>query len=115
MYWDETYFRLFENPYNRAAQWLAHRLDWEIWHDWFHNNVLRDTFNRVADFLSKPVDRGAIDEGFLGIGRGIVQFGRRLRLTQTGYVRTYIFTMLLGVLLVILIILFPFIRQLLGQ
>jgi NADH-quinone oxidoreductase subunit L len=115
LYWDETYFRLFEHPYNRAAQWLAHRLDWEIWHDWFHNNVLRDTFNRIADFLSKPVDRGAIDEGFLGIGRGIVQFGKRLRLTQTGYVRTYIFTMLLGVLLVILIILFPFIRQLLGQ
>ncbi|MCC7207220.1 MAG: hypothetical protein IT323_07940, partial [Anaerolineae bacterium] len=81
----------------------------------FHNNLIRDNFNRFTAFLTKPVDRGAIDQGFLAIGRGVVEAGKRLRLTQTGYIRTYVFTMLLGVVLVVIVLLLPYIRQLLGQ
>jgi NADH-quinone oxidoreductase subunit L len=115
LYWDEFYGRYFEQPYNRASVWLADTLDWKLWHDGFHNRIVRDNFNRAADFLSKPVDRGAIDQGFLSIGRGIQQFSARLRRTETGYVRTYVFTMLFGAVLIMLIILFPLIRQWLGQ
>jgi hypothetical protein len=39
----------------------------------------------------------------------------RLRRIQTGYVRTYAFTVLVGVLFVLFVLLFPLIRQLLGQ
>jgi NADH:ubiquinone oxidoreductase subunit 5 (subunit L)/multisubunit Na+/H+ antiporter MnhA subunit len=115
LYWDEFYGRYFEQPYNRASVWLADTLDWKLWHDGFHNHIVRDSFNRASEFLSKPVDRGAIDQGFLSIGRGIQQFSARLRRIQTGYVRTYVFTMLFGAVLVMLIILFPLIKQWLGQ
>jgi NADH-quinone oxidoreductase subunit L len=115
LYWDETYSRFIEQPFNRASQWLAHRLDWDLWHDRFHNNVLRDGFNRASQLLSKDVDRGAIDAGFMNIGRLIERLSGVLRQVQTGYVRTYVFTMLFGVLLVVIIILFPLLRQALGQ
>ncbi|PJF42601.1 MAG: hypothetical protein CUN50_03620 [Candidatus Thermofonsia Clade 1 bacterium] len=111
LYWDETYGRFIEQPYNRAAQWLAHKLDWEFWHDRFHHTVFRDFYKRAADFIATPVDRGAIDQGFLRIARAVAQIAARLRTVQTGYVRTYVFTMLFGVVLVMLILLLPLLRQ----
>lgn len=107
LYWDETYGRFIEQPFNRASKWLADKLDWEFWHDRFHHTVFRDFFNRGARFLANPVDRGAIDQGFLGIGRVVAQFASRFRVLQTGYVRTYVFTMLFGALLVVVILLLP--------
>jgi NADH-quinone oxidoreductase subunit L len=115
LYWDETYSRLIEQPYNRLSQWLANKLDWEFWHDRFHHTLFRDLYNRLSEFLAKPVDRGAIDQGFNNVGRGVQELGARLRQTQTGYVRTYVFTMLVGVVIVVLILLFPLLRQLLSQ
>ncbi len=111
LYWDETYGRFIEQPYNRAADWLAHKLDWEFWHDRFHHTVFRDFYRRAADFIATPVDRGAIDQGFLRIARAVAQAAARLRTVQTGYVRTYVFTMLFGVVLVMLILLLPLLRQ----
>jgi len=111
LYWDETYGRLIEQPYNRAAAWLAHKLDWEFWHDRFHHTVFRDFYQRAANFIATPVDRGAIDQGFLRIARAVAQAAARLRTVQTGYVRTYVFTMLFGVVLVMLILLLPLLRQ----
>lgn len=115
LYWDEAYFRLFVNPYMQASHWLADTLDWNFWHDRVHNVIIRDSFNRTAEFLGGPVDRGAIDQGFLRLPQIAVAFGNRVRRIQTGYVRTYAFTMLLGVLFVMLIILLPLFRQLLGR
>src|SRR5690606_4002627 len=34
LYWDEFYFRVFENPFNRAGAFLADQLDWSFWHDY---------------------------------------------------------------------------------
>jgi NADH-quinone oxidoreductase subunit L len=115
LYWDEFYGRFIEQPFNRASQWLAFKLDWEFWHDGFHNRVLRDGYNSLTQFMSRDVDRNAIDAGFMNIGKLIVNLAGRLRNIQTGYLRTYVFTMLFGVLLVVIIILFPLIRQLVGQ
>jgi len=115
LYWDETYFRLLENPYNRLSKWLANVVDWDWWHDRFHNNVIRDTFNRLAGFLANPVDRGAIDKAFLRLGDAVAAIGGRLRGLQTGYIRTYVFTMLVGALIVIFLILLPLLRQAVGR
>ncbi len=115
LYWDETYGRFIEQPFNRASVWLANTLDWKWWHDGFHNRILRDNFNRAANFLGKPVDRGAIDQGFLSLARGVEQIAARLRRIQTGDVRTYAFTMLIGVLLILLLILLPLLPRLVGQ
>ncbi|HRE48530.1 MAG TPA: proton-conducting transporter membrane subunit [Aggregatilineales bacterium] len=110
LYWDETYFRLIENPYNRLSAWLANKLDWEFWHDRVHNTLIRDTYKRASTFLANPVDRGAIDRGFLRIGEWAGLLGGRLRGFSTGYVRTYIFTFLVGALVVIVLILLPLLR-----
>ncbi len=113
-YTDAIYSALIEQPYNRASQWLANVLDWKFWHDYVHDKLIFKGFDGVAALLSGPVDRGAIDRGFLGIGGLIRRAGGRLKGLQTGYVRTYTFTMLVGVVFVLLIILFPLVRQLLG-
>ncbi|MFN8421179.1 MAG: hypothetical protein U0528_18325 [Anaerolineae bacterium] len=110
LYWDEFYFATIVYPFQRASKFLANKVDWELWHDKFHNNVIRDNFNRFSQFLANPVDRGAIDAGFLGIGKLISAAGARLRTIQTGYVRTYAFTMLVGVLIIIILILLPLFR-----
>lgn len=111
LYWDETYFRLFENPFNRTAKFLADTLDWAFWHDYFHNTVLRNGFDALGQFLSRPVDLGLIDGIVNGIGRLARWSAGRLRTVQTGYVRTYAVTVLLGVVLVIVILLLPLFTQ----
>ncbi|MBI1258922.1 MAG: hypothetical protein GC204_15740 [Chloroflexi bacterium] len=107
MYWDRTYYRLFENPFNVASKFLADTLDWAFWHDWFHNMVLVRGFNAIATFLSKPVDLGLIDGVVNGVGSLARWISGRLRTVQTGYVRTYAVTILLGVVVVIIVLLLP--------
>ncbi len=114
-YFDEFYGWLIEQPYNRAAAWFADKLDWQFWHDYIHNSVIVAGFNGMAAFLAGPFDKGFIDGGFLDIGKGIQWLGRQLRRIETGYVRTYAFTVLIGVLLVLFLILLPLIRQLLQR
>lgn len=110
LYWDEIYTALFVNPYIRASKFLANTLDWELWHNRFHEGIFRDGFRNAANFLANPVDRGVIDRLFLLPGRFVNWIGGRVKPIQTGYVRTYAFTMLLGVLFIILIVLLPLLR-----
>jgi NADH:ubiquinone oxidoreductase subunit 5 (subunit L)/multisubunit Na+/H+ antiporter MnhA subunit len=111
LYWDETYFRLFENPFNKMSQFLANTLDWDFWHDYFHNRVIVRGFNAIAQLLSKPVDLGIIDGIVNGVGKLAKWFAGRLRQVQTGYVRTYAITLLLGVVLVLVILLLPMLQN----
>jgi NADH-quinone oxidoreductase subunit L len=111
LYWDETYFRLFENPFNRLSTFLADTLDWRFWHDYFHETVLAKGFNGIASILSKPVDLGIIDGAVNGVGKLAQWISGRMRLVQTGYVRTYAVTFMLGVVLVIVVLLLPMLQQ----
>ncbi len=107
MYWDETYYRLFEGPFNRMSHFLADTLDWAFWHDYFHNTVLFKGFNAIAKLLSQPVDLGLIDGVVNGVGWVARWISGGLRKIQTGYVRTYAVTLLLGVVVVIIVLLLP--------
>ncbi len=107
MYWDQTYFRLIENPYNRLSKFLADSLDWAFWHDYFHDTIIGKGFNAIAELLAKPFDLGIIDGAVNGVGAVIRWASGRARRVQTGYVRTYAITLLLGVVLVIAILLLP--------
>ncbi len=111
MYWDETFSRLFEQPYNRAAVFLADTLDWDFWHDYVHDTVIAGGFNAIARLLSGPVDLGGIDWIVNGVGRLSNWISAGLRQVQTGYVRTYAVTLFLGVVIVIVILLLPYIQQ----
>ncbi|MBZ0299990.1 MAG: hypothetical protein K8J31_09630, partial [Anaerolineae bacterium] len=110
LYWDEFYFRFVENPYNRAGAFLADQLDWNFWHDYVHNTILVRGFNALGTFLSQPIDLGLIDGAVNGLGRLVRWASGRLRRVQTGYVRMYAITVLIGVVFVIVIILLPMIQ-----
>ncbi len=110
LYWDEIYYRLFERPFNVTARFLADTLDWAFWHDYFHNTVIRDGFNAIGTLLSKPVDLGIIDGIVNGIGRLTAWLSRSVRGVQTGYVRTYAISLLLGVVIVIVVLLLPLLQ-----
>ncbi|MCB9437929.1 MAG: NADH-quinone oxidoreductase subunit L [Anaerolineales bacterium] len=114
LYWDEAYFQFIIYPFQRAAKFIGITLDWKFWHDFVHEKVIFQGFQGAADVMSKPVDKQIIDKGFLSIGSGILSLGGRLRRVQTGYVRTYAFSVLFGVLLVIIVILLPVLRDMLG-
>jgi NADH-quinone oxidoreductase subunit L len=114
LYWDETYFRFIVVPYQRAAYLLGQVIDWQMWHDFFHERIIYRGFTGIAALVSTPIDRYVIDDGFLALARGTRRLGERLRLTQTGYVRTYAFSVLVGAVLVIVAILFPVFRDWLG-
>jgi NADH-quinone oxidoreductase subunit L len=114
LYWDESYFTFIIYPFQRAANWLAHTLDWRFWHDFVHERILFAGFQGAASLTSHSVDRNIIDRGFMSIASGIGFVGGRLRRIQTGYVRTYAFSLVVGVLLVLVIIVFPVVWDMLG-
>lgn len=114
LYWDEFYFRFIIWPYRDAAYWLAERLDWELWHDFAHERLIRDPFNVMTVVLTQSVDKGLIDRNFDRIGTLSRNLAQRIRVIQTGYVRTYALSVLLGALLVVALILLPVVRELLG-
>ena len=84
--------------FNRMADWLAHTIDWTFWHDFVHDNVVRDIFVGFANFTSDVLDKkgldGALVEGAAHLTRYVAE---GLRLTQTGYVRNYALGLFLGV------------------
>lgn len=107
MYWDRTYFVLFENPFNKASKFLADTLDWAFWHDYVHDTVLFKGFNSIGKLLSQPIDLGIIDGAVNGVGWVARWISGNLRTVQTGYVKTYAITILFGVVLVIIVLLLP--------
>lgn len=115
LYWDESYYKYIVFPFRNAAWWLAGTLDWSFWHDFVHEVLIYRSFQAATRVLTQPVDRGIIDRGFNSIGSGVQWAASHLRRVQTGYVRTYALSVLFGALLVIVIILFPVIRDLLGM
>ena len=100
-YVDEIYGFLILTPYQKLAAFLAHTIDWNFWHDWFHEKGIKDNFNRLAHFLANPVDLGIID----GIANGLASLTQRsagfLSRLQTGFVRNYALSVFLGVVLIL--------------
>ncbi|HFC11829.1 MAG TPA: hypothetical protein ENJ56_03215, partial [Anaerolineae bacterium] len=101
------YMKVFRNGFNRFADFAAHTLDWKVWHDGFHEGILRRAFIAVANFLNDVVDRKVVDGGMvLGTGRFIRGASNVLKQIQSGYVRNYALSLFLGV--VALIVYFVF-------
>ncbi len=83
--------------FNATADWLGHTLDGKVWHDFFHEKLVRDAFIGWARFTADVVDKQGVD-GLLVLGSA--RLTRRLadliRLSQTGYARNYALSVLLG-------------------
>ncbi len=111
LYWDQIYFMLIENPFNRIGKFLADTLDWAFWHDYVHDTVIAKGFRTIGNILATPVDLGIIDGIVNGIGRLARWLSSGLRPIQTGYVRTYAITLLFGVVIVVVVLLLPLIQR----
>jgi NADH-quinone oxidoreductase subunit L len=115
LYWDEVYARAIEGPYNRASRWLAQTLDWALWHDFVHERVIFGSFHEASRGLNTNVDKGAVDQGIMFVTtQGISLASRQLRRLQTGFVRTYAIAVVLGTVFILVVIMLPIIRDLLG-
>ena len=113
LYWDEFYATLIEGPFNRLAGFLANRVDWEFLHDYFHDRIIKRGFDTIGDILSKPIDLGIVDGTVNGVGIFVQRAANWMRRSQTGYVRLYAVVLFIGVVIVILVMLVPFIGALL--
>jgi NADH-quinone oxidoreductase subunit L len=101
------YMRGLVPIFNRLSHWLAEKLEWQFWHDWFHDRVVRDSFVTLANFLNRSIDHTIIDDGLVnGSARATGWLANVLRVTQTGYIRNYALAVFLGVVLIVVYIVF---------
>lgn len=88
--------------FDASARWLAQRLDWAFWHDFVHDNVIRDFFVGFARFTSDVLDAKGLDGALVnGSARLTRLLAQGLRRMQTGYVRNYALGLFLGVVLLL--------------
>jgi len=99
-YIDELYDLIILRPYGWLSQASA-IIDWNVWHDFFHDSVLANTFRGGAHLLAYGVDLGFIDgiaNWLARVAKGIAgAFGK----LQAGYVRGYALGVFLGVVMVL--------------
>ena len=102
---DELYDRLFLRTYIRLSRFLAETVDWKWWHDAFHDRVLVAGYNRASLWLAVSFDLPVIDGAANGLGRLTQSMAGGLRRLQSGYVRTYALSILIGAVLMLTYIL----------
>jgi NADH-quinone oxidoreductase subunit L len=82
--------------FNRFSAWLAFPVEWGFWHDFVHERLIRDTFVTASTFTAEVIDVQGVD----GVVNGTASLTKRiaggLRLTSTGYARTYALGVFLG-------------------
>jgi NADH-quinone oxidoreductase subunit L len=100
-YWDEFYTFIAVRPYYWLADQLAFVVDWEFWHDFVHDKVLAEPFVTTAAFLANPIDLGFVDGVVNGLAKLVQGGSKELRKVQTGYVRNYALSILLGVVAIV--------------
>ncbi|MCA9968691.1 MAG: NADH-quinone oxidoreductase subunit L [Anaerolineales bacterium] len=83
------------------ARWLADTVDWAFWHDFVHNNLIRDTFRGFANFSADVLDANGVDGLVNGSGRLTRFVGSIVRRTQTGYARNYALGVFLGTVILL--------------
>jgi NADH-quinone oxidoreductase subunit L len=101
------YMRTIVPAFYRFADWLAITVDWNFWHDFVHDNVIRDVFVGFANFTSEILDLRGLDGALVeGTARVTRRFADVLRITETGYVRNYALGLFLGVVALVAFFLF---------
>ncbi|VAW33147.1 NADH-ubiquinone oxidoreductase chain L [hydrothermal vent metagenome] len=106
---DTLYMKGVIPLFNRLADFLAHRLDWDFWHNFVHERIIRDTFVGFANFASDVLDRQGVDGLVNGAGQVTRWLAGGLRQSQTGYARTYALGIFLGTVALLTYFLWPFI------
>ncbi len=102
---DELYDRLFLRSYARLARFLAETVDQRWWHDGFHERVLLAGYNRLSGWLAWSFDLPVIDGAANALGQATQAGAAGLRRLQSGFVRTYALSILIGAVLMLTYIL----------
>lgn len=97
LYWDEFYTLVLVRPFYWLSEKLAFTVDWQFLHDFIHDSVLVEPFKATAAFLANPIDQGIIDGLVNSLAELVQESASKLRQMQTGYVRNYALSILLGV------------------
>lgn len=87
--------------FNKIADWCGNAIDGDFWHDFVHNNLIRDAFlgwSRFIDFIDKKGLDGLLVLGSARVTRWLSGLIRR---SQTGYIRSYALSIFLGVVLLL--------------
>lgn len=98
---DELYGLLFVRPYQWAAEQLAFTVDWQFWHDWFHDSVLGAAFRNGSRWLALGFDLPVIDGVVNAAANWLRRAAGRLGRIQTGFVRNYALSLFIGTILVL--------------
>lgn len=105
-YVDEIYHVLLVRPYDWLAAFLADVVDWRFLHDWLHDTVITRSFNVFTRWLAEGMDLKFIDAAFNGLATLTGKLAGGLGRLQTGYVRNYALSVIVGVVLVLTYLLF---------
>jgi NADH-quinone oxidoreductase subunit L len=98
---DEMYDLLFVNRYIDLARVLSINVDWNFWHDWFHDKVIGAAYRQGARILAGPIDLGIIDGISRALAKVIKVLADQFRKLQTGFVRNYALAVFAGVVLIL--------------
>ncbi len=98
---DEFYDWLVVRRYVALAGFLADVIDVRFWHDWFHDTLLARSFRQATRWLAEAFDLHVIDAAANGLASLTQSAAQRLRRLQTGYVRNYALSFLLGAVVLI--------------
>ena len=98
---DELYWAVILTPYQKISQILAELIDWDIWHDWFHDTVIAGNFKKLTKFTAVSIDLGIIDGFANGLAEGTKTLSNSLRRLQTGFVRNYALSVFIGVVVIL--------------
>jgi NADH-quinone oxidoreductase subunit L len=98
---DEAYQFLFIERYVDLARFLAQTVDWDFWHEWFHNSVIAKGFVGLTRFLADPVDLGIVNNVSKVLADALQASAQSLRKLQNGFVRSYALSVLLGVVAIL--------------
>jgi NADH-quinone oxidoreductase subunit L len=98
---DEAYWFVFVERYVDLARFLAQTVDWDFWHEWFHNSVIARGFVGLTRFLADPVDLGVVNKVSKVLADAVLASANSLRKLQNGFVRSYALSVLLGVVAIL--------------
>ncbi len=105
---DSFYMKLLIPGFNRFSAWLGFKFEWSFWHDFFHERVIRDTFVWFADLSANVLDAQGVDGIVNGLGSVTKWLADGIRVSQTGYARTYALSVFLGAVALLIYFLWPF-------
>jgi NADH-quinone oxidoreductase subunit L len=101
-YWvDELYGYIIIKPYQWLSDFLGEIFERRIWHDFLHDTILVGGFNLQAQILSGTIDLGFIDGITNFLGDGFRELAAQMRKIESGFVRNYALSILIGVILII--------------